>query len=77
MDKVPDNILLKKVNERLQRAGSGTSRVTATVRSGTVTLIGALQYEIQRRPMVKAATSTAGVMRVVDQMTVAAKKKVM
>lgn len=75
MDKVPDGVLLKKVNERLQRAGSGgTSRIIAAARSGTVTLTGTLQYEMQRRPMLKAANSCPGVMRVVDQMTVAPKK---
>lgn len=75
MDKVPDGVLVKNVNVRLQRAGSGgSSGVTAAARGGTVTLSGMLQYEIQRRPMIKAATSCPGVLRVVDQMSVAAKK---
>jgi osmotically-inducible protein OsmY len=77
MDKVPDSAILKKVNERLGRAGTGgTARVTASVRSGQVTLAGTLQYEMQRAAMVKAANSVAGVSRVVDRMTIAEKKRV-
>lgn len=75
MSKVPDGVLVKNVNVRLQRAGSGGgSGVTAAARSGTVTLSGILQYEIQRRPMIKAANGCPGVLRVIDQMSVAAKK---
>jgi osmotically-inducible protein OsmY len=70
-----DKSLLQKVNQRLQRTASGGStRVTATVSKGDVTLRGALQYEIQRKNFVRAATSTPGVRRVIDQMTVEAKK---
>jgi osmotically-inducible protein OsmY len=76
MDKVPDSALLKKVNERLGRTGTGgTAKVTAAVRSGQVTLTGTLQYEMQRAAMLKAANSAAGVSRVLDQMTVALKKR--
>jgi osmotically-inducible protein OsmY len=70
-----DKGLLQKVNQRLARTASGgRTRVTATIRKGDVTLTGTLQYEIQRKNYVRAASSTPGVRRVIDQMTVEAKK---
>jgi osmotically-inducible protein OsmY len=75
MNESNDRSLLQKVNQRLLRAASGgKTRVTATVRKGDVTLLGTLQYDIQRRNFIKAASSTPGVRRVVDQMQVAAAK---
>lgn len=66
-----DKSLLQQVNKRLARTGTGgKTRVTATVRRGDVTLNGILQYEIQRKTLIRAATSVGGVRRVVDQMTV-------
>jgi osmotically-inducible protein OsmY len=64
-----DKELLKTVNRKLDRAGGGSqSRVSAAVRQGTVTLSGSIQYENQRTPIVKAASSVAGVRNVVDQL---------
>ena len=68
MERVPDKIVQKKVDDNLMRTGA--NKVKAVARSGTVTLTGVLQYEMQRSAMVKAASSAAGVSRVVDQMTV-------
>jgi osmotically-inducible protein OsmY len=74
-NEVNDKSLLQKVNQRLGRAGSGgKNRIVATVRRGDVTLSGVLQYEIQRRNVVRAASSVAGVRRVIDQMKVEPKK---
>ena len=71
-----DKELLKTVNQRLSRTGtSGSSRVTASVRHGTVTLNGTLNYEIQRNALMKAASRTEGVRNVVDQMQLVVKKK--
>lgn len=68
-NQVPDRSLQKTVNQRLERTGTGAqSKVTATVQQGTVTLSGALQYENQRRPILKAVGNIAGVRRVVDQL---------
>jgi osmotically-inducible protein OsmY len=76
MNKVPDKEILKKVYDKLGRTGSGgTARVTAAVQSGTVTLSGTLQYEMQRAAMMKAANGVAGVSRVVDQMKVVPKPR--
>ena len=66
-----DKTLLQQVNKRLMRTGTGgTTRVTASVRRGDVTLTGTLQYEIQRKTLIRAATSVGGVRRVVDQMVI-------
>ena len=64
-DKTFDKELLKTVNKRLSRGGG---RVSAGVQQGTVTLSGDLQYEAQRRPLIKSIASIAGVRSVVDQL---------
>ena len=73
---IPDKTLLKSVIQRLARLGAGTpSRVTATVRSGEVTMNGTIGYEHERRNILKAASGVSGVRRVIDQIRVEAKKK--
>jgi len=68
---VSDKTILKKVNQRLTRTGMGSRcRVTVTVRGGQVFLSGTLQYENQRRPALKAASTIEGVKGVVDQLQV-------
>ncbi len=67
----PDKTLLKKVNQRLMRAGLGShSRVAAAIRNGQVTLSGSIQYEHQRRTILRAASGVDGVSQVVDKLTV-------
>ena len=74
-NEVPDKALLKTVNRRLDRTGTGSqSKVTASVQRGTVTLTGKLQYENQRAPIVKAISSVAGVRQVIDQLQSPPKK---
>jgi osmotically-inducible protein OsmY len=65
-DQVSDKELLKTVSKRLQRGGGGG--VTANIQRGTVTLKGKIQYESQRRPLLKIVNAIAGVRRVVDQL---------
>ncbi len=73
---ISDKDLLKNVVQKLARTGtSSNSRVTAFVRSGTVTLSGTLNYEIQRNALMKAASRTEGVRQVIDQMQLVVKKK--
>lgn len=68
-NEVPDKALLKTVNRRLDRTGSGSqTKVTASVQRGIVTLVGKLRYENQRNPIVKAIRSIAGVKQVIDQL---------
>jgi len=66
---VPDKALLKKINQRVLRAGmSSQSKVTVTIRNGHVTLSGTLQYANQRRTLLRVASSIEGVRSVTDQM---------
>jgi len=71
---VPDKTLLRDINKKLLRAGTQT-KVTASVSGGCLTLTGMLQFEIQRRPILRAVNQVSGVRRVVDQMTLRAKKR--
>jgi osmotically-inducible protein OsmY len=73
---VSDKDLLKTVNQKLARTGtSSNSRVSACVRQGSVTLSGAIQHEIQRSALVKAASRVEGVRQVFDQMELVKKEK--
>ena len=74
-NQVPDKTLLKLVNKKLMQTGTQT-KVTAAVQGGYVTLTGALQYEHQRRALLRAAHQVSGVRQVVDQMTVQPRKRV-
>ena len=72
---VSDKSILQKVNQRLMTTGTGSQRgITAAVSNGTVTLSGGIQYEHQRRGVVRAASSVTGVRRVVDQVQVVPKE---
>ena len=71
---VPDKTLLREANKKLLRAGTQT-KVTASVSGGCLTLMGTLQYEIQRRPIMRAVNQVSGMRNVVDRMTVQAKKR--
>ncbi len=73
-NRISDKELSKSVNKRMMRAGSGSqSHLTAIVQQGTVTLSGLLKYESQRRPLLKAISSIAGVSRVIDQLQLSPK----
>jgi len=75
-NQIPDKTLLRTVTQTLAKRGGGArSRVTATVRSGEVTLTGAVNYEHERRLICRTAGTVSGVRRVVDQVRVEAKKK--
>jgi osmotically-inducible protein OsmY len=73
---VSNKDLTKSVNQRLSRTGTaGQSHVTAGVSRGVVTLTGTLNHEMQRRAIVQATSRAPGVRQVIDQMTLAKKKK--
>jgi osmotically-inducible protein OsmY len=74
-NQVPDKTLLKEINRKLMRTGT-QSKISACVRGGYVTLTGNLQYEHQRRSLIRAANQVSGVRQVVDQMTVRPRKRV-
>ena len=73
-NRTSDKELAKTVNKRLVRAGGGSqTHLAAAVHQGTVTLTGMIRYEAQRRPLLKAISSVAGVYRVVDQLKLMSK----
>jgi hypothetical protein len=73
---VSDKDLLKAVNQRLTRSGSGSqSRIVAMVNQGSVTLTGNLQIAYQRDLIVKTVARIAGVRRVVDLLKLTPKKR--
>ncbi|MBN1591393.1 MAG: BON domain-containing protein [Pirellulales bacterium] len=70
-----DKAILQKVNQHLGRMSFGSHcLVNATIRDGRVTLSGNIQYEHQRRPAVKAASSVEGVRGVLDQLKISPRK---
>lgn len=75
-NQISDRDLLKAINQRLARTGTGSSsKVNVSVQQGTVTLTGTLQHAIQRSPILKAISRVTGVRRVNDQMQHVAKKR--
>ena len=75
MQTIPDKAVLQKVNQRLARLGGAQGRVSVTISRGDVTLAGTIQYEIQRTTIVKAASSVAGVRRLIDQIRIKPKEQ--
>ena len=74
-NQVPDKTLVKRVTQKLTRGGAGSqTHITATARSGEVTLTGVLRYEHERAAILRSTRSTSGVTRVVDQMQVVPKQ---
>jgi osmotically-inducible protein OsmY len=72
---IPDSTLLKEINKKLLRTGI-QAKITASVKGGYVVLTGALQYENQRRTIMRAANQVSGIRQVMDQMTVQPRKQV-
>ena len=69
--KVPDHQIVQKVTTQLPRRGiRPPCNVRVHVRNGTVTLSGTIEFEMQRKAALHAATSVNGVQRVIDQLTV-------
>jgi len=73
-NQIPDKTVLKSVLQKMTRKGTSSSRVNATVRSGDVTLAGAIDYEYQRRSILSSANSIPWVKRVIHQLRVEKKK---
>ena len=76
IDRIPDKVILKKVNQRVSRTGTGSqSSVKVDVRNGVVTVSGTIQHESQRRHVLKAARGAGEASRIVDQLQVKARKR--
>ena len=74
--KISDNQLIRSVTQKIMQkcAGSGC-RINVAIANGYVTLTGTIENEYQRRPFMNAASGINGVRRVIDQTTIAVKKK--
>lgn len=69
--KVPDRQILQKVTVQLPARGiRPPCNVRVSVHDGTVTLAGKIEFEMQRKAAIHAASGVNGVLRVVDQLTV-------
>ena len=69
--KVPDRQIVQKVTVQLPARGiRPPCNVRVHVRDGTVTLSGTIEFEMQRKAAIHAATGVNGVQRVVDHLTV-------
>ncbi len=74
-NQIPDKTLLRSVLQNMMRKGTNSSRVTATARSGDVTITGTIDYEHQRRPILNSANNITGIKRVIDQLRVEKRKR--
>lgn len=72
---VSDKTLLRTVLQRMTHKGTGSNRISATVSSGDVTIAGTIANEYERRPILRSVSNIQGVRRVLDHLTVVARKK--
>jgi osmotically-inducible protein OsmY len=76
IERVPDKTILNQINQRLSRTGTGGQcRVVATVLKGVVTLSGTIQYDYQRKHVLRTASGVSGVGRVEDRLQVMSHKR--
>jgi osmotically-inducible protein OsmY len=70
-NRIPDKTIANKVTQKLSRCGGGSNvRVNVTIRNGTVTLSGMLDFDYQRKPILRAVNGVEGVRMVIDQLKV-------
>ena len=72
---VPDKELSKTINKKLVRISAPT-KVTADVRSGTVTMTGQLRYDQERKQITKTVSAIPVVEQLIDLMKSPPKKAV-
>ena len=66
-----DRNIVQQVTQRLATRGIRTPcKIDVQSKNGEVTLTGNVQYPYQRSAAMQAASTAAGVRRVVDQMTI-------
>ena len=70
-----DKTLPANVRRKMAQKG-GSNRVSATVRSGDATISGSIAYEHERKMILRTVASVPGVKRVIDQLMLIVKKKV-
>ena len=72
---VPDKAIQQKLSQKLSRLVSGSrNAVTAVVRNGVVTVSGFIQFQPQRRLILRAMQSITGVRQVIDNIQIQARK---
>ncbi len=76
-NEIPDKTLLKNVIRKMTQKGTGSAKVTATVKNGDATLSGMISDEYKRKAIVRSVAAVQGVRRVIDQLRVEEKKKPM
>jgi osmotically-inducible protein OsmY len=75
MHTITDSDIEKSIHDRLLKTGVTQDRVQAFVEEAKVTLVGTLQFEGQRRAILKVVSGVDGVSRVIDKMLVAMPRK--
>ncbi len=70
MPAVADSEIGKAIHDRLTKAGVHQDEIRAIVDRANVRLVGTLQFENQRRALLKLISSIDGVQRVEDQLMV-------
>jgi osmotically-inducible protein OsmY len=75
MSRGPDQKIISEVQLKLAKRGlRSPSSVTVSSKNGEVVLTGSVQYAHQKSAAVQTATGVTGVKRVIDQMTIGAKR---
>jgi len=74
-NQVPDKSLLQSVQRKLAQKCAGGKMIT-TVRSGVATVSGVIKNEHERKPILRTITGVQGVRRVIDQLRVEVRKRV-
>ena len=64
-----DKFMIQKLNQRLARLGGAQSKIAVSSTRGDIMVSGTIEYEMQRRSILRVVTSVPGVRRVIDQLT--------
>jgi len=75
MHTATDHELEKGIHEQLVKVGASPDRIRAIVDDGKVTMVGTLDFESQRRTVLKAVNGVDGIREVIDKMLVAMPRK--
>jgi len=74
-NKIPDKTLQQNVNRKLIQKCSGSTKISAVVKNGDVSLTGTIKFEHERKPIIRTLNGVQGVVRINDQLRVEEKKK--
>lgn len=74
-NQISDKSLLQSIQRKLVQKCGG-AKIVATVRSGHATVSGMIKNEHERKPIIRTISAIQGVSRVIDQMRVAERVRV-